>query len=714
MDENNTPQSLSPDKPVDDPTKDRLGYAPFAKTLADSIVKMAPPEGLVIALYGVWGSGKSTVLNFVIYYLEKLDDDDKPVIVHFNPWWFSGEENLVRSFFHQLQTVLGRRVQDTFKKITELVSTFADLVSVAPIPGAEIPKKVTEYFPGLDQTDVVQIKRALEDELRGQDNRILIVIDDIDRLAAEEIRQLFRTIKAVADFPNVVYLVAFDREVVTKALEDTQGRGFDGGVYLDKIVQVGYDLPLPDEDTVSRLLSDRLKSIIGDIPDDKWGGRLYWEPLFHYGIAKLVRTPRNLARLTNSLSVSYPGIRSEVNPYDFVAIETLRISYPSVYHAIRDHRDKFIFDDLTLAFFNYTEQADREISEFHEKWLSQINPHFITPIQVIVISLFPQLRDISAFKSIARSLYYQVQKERRHLHICNKVVFPLYFQLTIPEGYVSNAEIQELLKHAHDSEQFGQEFVSLCTGWINNEKRVSRILDKLQDCEPNIPTNYISQIVQAFFKIADTLLWKVDVPVFWGSDTWRSLSLIIVQSLHRLNQDERFHLLMRAITNSKSPHLASRVIVIYKREHEKYKNTGTEQEPDLRPEQLEELESAILRQIRNSAQENSLFQTPQLGDVLNIWKYLSGDEGEVCEWLNRTIMNEQNFEQFVKTLFVKSFSAGIYGVRQQLSFSPGWLEPYLREPQLIERLKRIVDSDKFTDAERQALDRFLSAEMTDD
>ena len=61
----------SADNPLIDPKDDRLGYASFAKNLAESLCKMTSPEGFVVAVYGSWGSGKSTLLNFVVYYLEQ-------------------------------------------------------------------------------------------------------------------------------------------------------------------------------------------------------------------------------------------------------------------------------------------------------------------------------------------------------------------------------------------------------------------------------------------------------------------------------------------------------------------------------------------------------------------------------------------------------------------------------------------------------------------
>jgi predicted KAP-like P-loop ATPase len=92
--------------PLIDPNDDRLGYAPFAKNLANSICQMSPPDGFVMAVYGPWGSGKSTLLNFIVHYLEQKPESEQPIIVPFNPWWFSGQEDLTKRFFGQLQAVL--------------------------------------------------------------------------------------------------------------------------------------------------------------------------------------------------------------------------------------------------------------------------------------------------------------------------------------------------------------------------------------------------------------------------------------------------------------------------------------------------------------------------------------------------------------------------------------------------------------------------------
>ena len=118
----NTRASLSPDKPLANPDADRLGYAPFARHLAEPLSRMAPPEGLVAAIYGPWGSGKTTVVNSIVHYLEAQPEEDRPIIVHFNPWWFSGHDTLIKAFFDQLQAAMTGKRQARGRKLTKKMS----------------------------------------------------------------------------------------------------------------------------------------------------------------------------------------------------------------------------------------------------------------------------------------------------------------------------------------------------------------------------------------------------------------------------------------------------------------------------------------------------------------------------------------------------------------------------------------------------------------
>jgi predicted KAP-like P-loop ATPase len=183
--------TLSADSPLKRPDEDELGYAPFAEQLANAILRMAPSDGLVISINGPWGSGKSTVLNFMLHYLEQADKEEQPIILRFNPWWFSGREDLTRLLIGQLRVRLGDK---DYGELKERLADLADLVSKIPgIPGREAGEFFADKLRG--QPDLIALKEKIGELLLLQKRKILVLIDDIDRLSPDEIRDLFRVLK---------------------------------------------------------------------------------------------------------------------------------------------------------------------------------------------------------------------------------------------------------------------------------------------------------------------------------------------------------------------------------------------------------------------------------------------------------------------------------------------------------------------------------------
>ena len=380
---------LSSDKPLTKPKDDRLAYSPFAERLAESLLAMAPPDGFVVALYGSWGSGKTTVVNFIVHYLEDRPDDDQPIIVHFNPWWFSGRENLIRAFFDQLQAALTGHWKSGWRQARRHLAQFAGLVSEAPVPYASTSKVLKRVIEP-KQPDTNALKQSIAETLQKQDKRIVIVIDDIDRLTPEEIRQLFRVIKAVADFPNVLYLLAFDREIVAKAL--TEKQDLPGDQYLEKIVQVPIDLPLPDRLSLQNMLFGCLAPVLQDPPDELFDQN-YWREVYFGGVDPFITTPRDVVRLVNAFRMMYshPDVSGGVNAVDFIGLETLRVFHPAAYDRVRRNREQFEGSDESLG-----ETEVESLRRFHEEWLGELKLSEKTKDHVkrLLVLLYPKLGTI--------------------------------------------------------------------------------------------------------------------------------------------------------------------------------------------------------------------------------------------------------------------------------------------------------------------------------
>jgi predicted KAP-like P-loop ATPase len=692
---------LSADRPLVDPRNDSLGYASLAEHLADSICKMSPPEGLVIAIYGPWGSGKTTLLNFVVHYLHQKPEDTRPIVVRFNPWWFSGYEDLTRRFFDQLQAVLNRKEYEN-EKVRKRIADFAEAIS--EIPYLEAAKLVAMTKPG--QRDATELKDKLTNVLKEQKKRILIIIDDIDRLIAEEIRQLFRVIKAVADFPNTVYLLAFDKKVVRKAL-NTQN--ISGEAYLNKIVQVPFELPLPDEISLRQLFFERLSSILTSPPSELFDqtdwGNAYWKGIRHF-----IATPRDVARLTNALSVTYPVVRGEVNVVDFVVIETLRVFYPPIYDTIR--RNPALFADDPNATVMNGSKIERP-QTFYDSLIDQVQEEHKNAVKQLLMYLFPRLRAVWGGPYYSASY---LPKWRKQLRVCSLTIFPIYFRLTTPKGDISNAEMRALLSVAANAEAFGARLVELAEQRRpNGTTRVRAFLERLVDyIEQEIPVDDISSVVQALFNVGDRLLKdEPRGPFDLENDTL--VLPVIVWLLRRLGEPARFDVLKKSILEGQSISTIVHSIEYLGQEHGKYeaKQVTPEEERLVSSEHLEELEEFAFEKLQDTVQHDSLLEALRLPAILYWWRDRAGEE-EVRQWVQKAVEGDEGLaaflERFLQRGRIGSLSDAVAKIYYKLDLQQ--LELFIEPSQIIDRVSSLAQSKSLSEDQRVAVEQFIQGYET--
>lgn len=688
---------LSADNPLKNPEHDRLGYASFAKNLADSICMMSPPQGFVMAVYAPWGLGKSTLLNFIIHYLEQKPASEQPLIVPFNPWWFSGQEDLTKRFFEQLQAVLSEKWQPKMKDITEPIANFAEIIAKTPIPYAQTGEAVAKALR--QPKDVYKLKEEVDKKLKSYPKRILVVIDDIDRLTAEEIRQLFRVIKAVANFPNVVYLLLFDKEVVVKALSEVQK--MSGEAYLEKIVQVPFELPLPDKISLRRLLDEQLSEILTDTPKQLFN-QGYWRKIYFAGIEHFLTTPRNIVRLINTLRVTYPIVRGEVNAVDFIAIETLRVFCPLIYDIIRHNHELFI------GYMGYSTSSSYFTAEerkgFHDSWIQQVNEKNVRAIKSLLIEMFPTLK---AVLEKTNFLVGNSEKEkwRKQLRICNPDIDIIltYFRLAIPEGSISNTEMKALLALTENYREFGKKLVELAIQIRpDGTTRVRVFLERLEDyITQEILSEHIFPILQALFEVGDQL-WRLEDEQYslFNNGNEIQIEIIIVKLLERLQQPQRFEILKEVISKGKAISTIAWEVRSLGMEHGKYESHRhvPKEERLINEQQLVELEELALKKMREAAKQDSLLQAPQLRTtIFYLWQHLS-EKNEIRQWVQKIIQEDKILVQLIENF---------HKYDKRFNLDPQWFEPYLEPSQVINRVKDLADDSNFTEDQQIALRNFI-------
>ena len=157
---------------------------------------------------------------------------------------------------------------------------------------------------------------------------IFVFIDDIDRLTAREIRDMLGLVRLTAHFPKIIYLLAFDRVKVERAHDQD---GLEGGrKYLDKIVELSFDLPATSPHALGNLLIEGLDRAVSGIqagPFDPGRG----QDVAARVLAPLLSTPRDVNRYLAALPASLRMIGDEVALPDVLALEAIRLRLPDVF-----------------------------------------------------------------------------------------------------------------------------------------------------------------------------------------------------------------------------------------------------------------------------------------------------------------------------------------------------------------------------------------------
>ncbi|MCC7034679.1 MAG: hypothetical protein IT179_17795 [Acidobacteria bacterium] len=685
---------FSTDRPIESADQDRLGRRAFAVALAGAIGSWVGRDSLVIALFGAWGSGKSSIKNMVV---ERLRSQSSPLaVVEFNPWRFAGRDHVQEVFFDQLGIALGKGTigssRERLRQLRALRRYSAYLSGVGEVSEVLAPllkgvvflvgfllvgagwsgawsavqwtgwillgiggvmsvwHKRLDAVARVIAATVENARPALEDirdEVRGllqkRQQPVLVAVDDIDRLTPDQVCEVLQIVKANADFPNVVYLLLCDREVIEKQINTHLG--LEGRSYLEKVVQAPFDVPRLEATRVQQILFQGLDRMLQPEAISRRFDEQRWGNLYVGGLQSYFRNLRHVNRFLSTLDFHLQVFRSsssfEVNPVDLIGLEVLRVFEPKLYQALPEAKPLLLGERAWLRGRSET-RRNQERDEL-VRLLDLVQESSRESVQEILKRLFPP-----AEWAFGGSNYGDGFSERwaRELRVCSSDAFDRYFHFAIPKGDLSQSHIDAIIEAVTDLDALRTIFAGL-----EQEGLLAVAVDRLEDYKQELPRTTGSAFVASIFDLGERL--PKTQRMFEISADMHAVR-IVYWFLRKLTDDnDRMRILTEAVALTRGLVVPVRFVSI--QEESLAKNEGDE---ILTAEQVTELKRLCVENIQREAAAGHLVRNPDLLYLLFRWREWSSPDA-VREYVQSAVATPAGAVEFLVACVSKSRSQGI-------------------------------------------------------
>lgn len=649
------------DQPIDSPHQDDYGLDPFAQALAESLRTLEKPVGTVVALTGAWGSGKTSAANLVLHHLRPDTDARRIVSVRFESWRYHGELAVATAFIRDLSAALspslGKRVRKALPKVGARVlgagSVIGSAVDLAGGAGAgALTSSALAWLGGLFGTEdtVEELLNKLSEELESQATKFLVIIDDIDRLTPEEALTIFRLVKSIGRLPNVMYLLLYERQVIESVVALTYPS--EGPHFLEKIVQAVFELPEPLPSDLRERLLNQLSAIVGEVEEAR---AVDFMNVFFDAVVPVIRTPRDVARLVNSLASTWPAVAGEVDIGDYVALEAYRLLRPGLYRSIRQSK-------TLLCGHGGSEGSAPPLQgeDYDRLLLTSVEAEEHQGYRVALMRLFPRLE--SAWSNLLHGSHENAEWARRR-RVCSEVHFDTYFRFAPSEDVLPRQELEAVIASCGDREALAQELrTAVGVSRRSGGTKAALILEELQLHADRVPREDVEPLLGAVFATADDLLVEADQMrgiLAVGDNFLRIHWLIRGLTLRRFTIEERSAMLIDAARNATICWLADFA------DSAKAQYRQQDSEPPkpaheclVAEDDLDDLDELLLNRIRDAASDGSLAKQSRLKHLLYRWSDLAG-EAEPKAWTASLMDTTEGLECLAKQCVTEGWRQGL-------------------------------------------------------
>lgn len=548
------------DEPISHPVQDILGREELTKDLSENIkhkfeeFKASKIDGSYnISILGKWGTGKSSFINLVKNQLiQNQLNEVKIEIKNFDPWYFPKECNL----HEQLFSLIDNRkscASDIFQLVIVIPLIIASILSVLNLFALDcliiagikscFSAFTLFFFPlcivsstyiiwkNRDKLNIKKLIATLKLILSGgtnidildamhngqgkfdsqeakedlkkltKDRKLLIIIDDIDRLNSDQIKRVFDILKGIGNLPNIIYLLSFDQEIVSRALDKECAER--GSSYLDKFIQWPITLPYNYKQLIKNAISKKLHT---NIEND-----------YHYLpiISEYITTIRELKKFINSVKRKPESMKDNLDTMCLLLLTAIELQDYNVYVLLSNSKEYFVSAShrsrLEEMLNGEPKPAIAEITQRFNSKLERLKP---SEICIKVIELLKEVH--TKITCISHPDY-----------------FDIYFQSSFPNNLVSEEQFKSLQASLTSKDELYKTLLKLLN--LDTKKEQPQIADTLKWLD-----NLAARIVESLRDRKDSFYKSSDDNLNNIKDWLIPLAMVVEKHAKILNEKDAY------------------------------------------------------------------------------------------------------------------------------------------------------------------------------
>lgn len=318
-----------PDIPIGKVKDDAFDYSSNALKLAKEIEGFTTNNSFSIGLTAPWGTGKTSFLNLLELQLDKK----KFIIIKFNPRYSINADKIQEDFFNTLYSELQ-------KYDSRFSSSFKDYLKAIDVINEN---KILSFLFNIHRIwNKESEKDKINMAIKRLPKRIIVIIEDFDRLLVNEIIEVFKLIDGNASFTNLIFITAYDKILINKILQKKYSKGET--CYSEKFFNLEIQIPLrPYTQIYNYLITTLTEKLHTTLEQQKE----YEATLSHIFdlIKQYLTTLRDVKRFLNLFLNQYKQVEGEVEFYDYFLLYLIKYKYLNEYLTL--YKKEYITTNLS-------------------------------------------------------------------------------------------------------------------------------------------------------------------------------------------------------------------------------------------------------------------------------------------------------------------------------------------------------------------------------